>query len=247
MMSLGTAISAIDSILRGMRLTLMHRPDSSGQATWPARALSWLACHHTRRVSDQRLRELERLWRDSGKVEDEASYLRERVRVGDLTPQRLEVAAYCGHEAAKSLISANAAADLPLPSCQRSPLDFVRRLPGGREVVVFTAVLLTAQVLDEYERYHPTDTRPRRALEAASGWFECPCERHKLAAELCVSPADQAALMAFGRPGAEVAEPVARAAVCTPLNMEDATRSCAGSQVLGRRAMPSPPNLRVKG
>lgn len=54
------------------------------------------------RVSDQRLRELERKWRESGSVEDEAAYLRERVRVGDLTQERLELAAHCGHEGARS-------------------------------------------------------------------------------------------------------------------------------------------------
>ena len=44
-------------------------------------------------MSDARLRELERRWRESGSTEDEAAYLRERVRVGDLTQERLELAA----------------------------------------------------------------------------------------------------------------------------------------------------------
>lgn len=48
-------------------------------------------------VSDQRLRELERKWRESGSLMDEAAYLRERVRVGDLTQERLELAAAFGH------------------------------------------------------------------------------------------------------------------------------------------------------
>ncbi len=47
-------------------------------------------------MSDSKLRELERRWRETGSVEDEAAYLRERVRVGDLTEERLEVAAYWG-------------------------------------------------------------------------------------------------------------------------------------------------------
>jgi hypothetical protein len=36
-------------------------------------------------MSDERLRELERRWKETGSVEDEAKYLAERVRVGDLT------------------------------------------------------------------------------------------------------------------------------------------------------------------
>ena len=43
-------------------------------------------------MSDAKLRELERRWKESGAVEDEAAYLLERVRVGDLTRERLELA-----------------------------------------------------------------------------------------------------------------------------------------------------------
>ncbi|MBL4846153.1 MAG: hypothetical protein JKY65_11550 [Planctomycetes bacterium] len=52
-------------------------------------------------MSDQHLRELEATWRASGSVEDEAAYLLERVRAGELTQERLELAAYCGHKGAR--------------------------------------------------------------------------------------------------------------------------------------------------
>ena len=39
-------------------------------------------------MSDSRLQELKRAWEASGQVEDEAAYLRERVRVGDLRDRR---------------------------------------------------------------------------------------------------------------------------------------------------------------
>ena len=45
-------------------------------------------------MTDERLRELERCWRESGSVEDEAAWLRERVRVGELSEARLRLAAY---------------------------------------------------------------------------------------------------------------------------------------------------------
>jgi len=51
-------------------------------------------------VSDARLRELERRWKETGSPDDEAAYLLERVRVGDLTRERLELAAYCGRQGA---------------------------------------------------------------------------------------------------------------------------------------------------
>lgn len=48
---------------------------------------------------DDALRELERRWRASAAPEDEAAWLRARVRAGKLDPWRLELAAACGHPA----------------------------------------------------------------------------------------------------------------------------------------------------
>jgi hypothetical protein len=39
-------------------------------------------------MSDQKLRDQERRWKETGNVEDEAAYLLERVRVGDLSQER---------------------------------------------------------------------------------------------------------------------------------------------------------------
>ena len=41
-------------------------------------------------MSDGKLRELERRWRETGSVDDEAAYMRERVRAGELTQERLD-------------------------------------------------------------------------------------------------------------------------------------------------------------
>lgn len=60
-------------------------------------------------MTDSRLQELKRTWEASGSVEDEAACLRERVRVGDLTQGRLELAAYCGHEGAGVALGSQAA------------------------------------------------------------------------------------------------------------------------------------------
>src|SRR5687767_10481406 len=42
-------------------------------------------------MTDARLRELERRWRETGELDDEAALLRERVRVGILRADRLEL------------------------------------------------------------------------------------------------------------------------------------------------------------
>src|SRR5688572_8511386 len=51
-------------------------------------------------MADDRLRDLKRQYRLTGAVADEAAYLLERVRVGDLSQERLELAAVCGYPAA---------------------------------------------------------------------------------------------------------------------------------------------------
>lgn len=85
------------------RVTTLPRNYRSRQA---ARTFS-CDSHHTRllvmitRMSDVRLRELERRWRASKALVDEVEYLRERVRAGDLTQEHLVLAAYCGSTAAR--------------------------------------------------------------------------------------------------------------------------------------------------
>lgn len=51
-------------------------------------------------MSDQRLRECERRFRETGSVEDEAAWLRARVRVGSLDPERLDLLAVIDYPAA---------------------------------------------------------------------------------------------------------------------------------------------------
>lgn len=45
-------------------------------------------------MSDERLRELERRWRQSGQLSDQVAYLAERVRCGELARERLDLAAW---------------------------------------------------------------------------------------------------------------------------------------------------------
>lgn len=57
-------------------------------------------------MSDRELRDLERRWRTTGDPGDEAALLRERVRLGDLTWDRLELAATVGHDGAARVVGA---------------------------------------------------------------------------------------------------------------------------------------------
>lgn len=55
-------------------------------------------------MTDQRLREAERLARACPSLESEAALLHERLRAGTLSLERLELAAYCGHEGALAIV-----------------------------------------------------------------------------------------------------------------------------------------------
>jgi hypothetical protein len=55
-------------------------------------------------MSDERGRELERRWSETGAVEDGAACLAERARRGDLSFERLEIAASCGCQPAIAVL-----------------------------------------------------------------------------------------------------------------------------------------------
>jgi hypothetical protein len=116
-------------------------------------------------MGDALLRELERRWKASRSVEDEARLVAERVRVGDLTRARLELAAYAGH----------AAACLAAESVETaSPSSFGRWLRGlerwGSSVCVLAAVLIARSKLPAWTDCYPKDRRPEMALDAAEAW-----------------------------------------------------------------------------
>lgn len=98
------------------------------------------------RVSDERLRELERCWQETGTVEDEAAFLSERIRVGSLDQRRLELAAYCGHEASSRVWGALVPDN---PPAARSLLE------QGREVEVRASLCEARLVTSTYPWRHP--------------------------------------------------------------------------------------------
>jgi hypothetical protein len=126
-------------------------------------------------MTDERLRELERRWKESGSVEDEAAYLLERVRVGDLDQERLQLAAYCGHSAAAhatGVASDRAKRFVSWASALQLRFGFVWVVEG-------TFLALTAP-LTEWEA-ELSDDRASRMAGAISEWLQCPCEQHGLA------------------------------------------------------------------
>lgn len=133
-------------------------------------------------MTDARLRELERRWRETGAVEDEATLLRERVRAGNLVPDRLKLAAHCGHAAsALALGEVGTSADPDL-------LAWVRGLhawglePGVRVALLAARVVL--RVCRSRSGESPSELEPETVFSAVEAWIACPCEEHSHAAIL---------------------------------------------------------------
>ncbi len=94
-------------------------------------------------MSDAKLRELERAWQATGRPQDEAAYLVESIRVGRLTQDELELAAWAHHPAALHALGG------PLPG--PSPDELSRWVAGlarwGRPLCVRAALEAIHQVI----------------------------------------------------------------------------------------------------
>jgi hypothetical protein len=117
-------------------------------------------------MSDERLREAERRWRETGAVEDEARFLIEQVRLGELTTPRLRLAAYCDHDGAREALAE--AARRPGP-----PQLWIYGLEEwGPQVVARAAVAAAYSVLPLVEKEQPSMAHtPRHHLEVADAWI----------------------------------------------------------------------------
>lgn len=128
-------------------------------------------------MSDAKLRELERRWKETGALADEAAYLRALVARGELSPTRLNLAAWVGAPAAR------AAAGLPAgPGSDarglRALADGVSRVLGAlrhEEMVAFAA----ACVRPHLAALEPLVPGTAAFLHAVDVWLACPCDDHR--------------------------------------------------------------------
>ncbi len=140
-------------------------------------------------MTDDRLREAERTYRETGSVSAEARLLTERVRAGILAPERLELAAALHDAAARFVLGRAATVRTHDLGAMFEDLE-----PFGREVLVRAAVVVARRCLAvEWRRplwaQVVADTRPSiEAIEAIEAWLDCPCARHAESVET-VAPA----------------------------------------------------------
>lgn len=133
-------------------------------------------------MSDEELRALERTWRETGAVEDEARWLAARVRAGGLDRARLASLAFFGHEAARL------AAELPAPDAWDldDANEWAARLkPLGAEALLRAGHAVAAASVPEGAARPPM-------LEAIEAWLACPCAKHAKAATKAVRAREDA-------------------------------------------------------
>jgi hypothetical protein len=131
-------------------------------------------------MSDERLRELERRWKGTGSVEEEAAWLRERVRVGEVPVARVRIAASLGHAASRRGLGVEAPPEFNVDedardetSCFWTRLGAVLRQvcrEAGRDAGVRAAITCARPVLPLWLSKFPQMTEPEAALIAAEAW-----------------------------------------------------------------------------
>jgi hypothetical protein len=139
------------------------------------------------------LERLERRWNETGSVEEECAYLHERVRVGSLTHEWLDLAAYCGHTAARLAGGATPDdSDDPLldflheTSRRRVREQFLSRFRwwclGLRRwgPLVWGRAVSTALRVSVDARPELAPERPwfDHVFQALADWGRCPCPEH---------------------------------------------------------------------
>lgn len=130
-------------------------------------------------MTDERLRELERRWKETSSLDDEVAYLRERVRVGDLSQERLELAAFVGHAASQQCLNQpfhrpeiaeywRIFDQLPRFGSEaftRAALEAAHLLSGPNRIGVPPAVRRALEAAEDF-LVEPTPRRQREAVQA---------------------------------------------------------------------------------
>ncbi len=130
-------------------------------------------------MTDDRLREAERVYQETGDVSAEARLLLERVRAGLLALERLELAGTLDYEPAVLALGRQTG---PRSHSMRDVLERLERFP--REVTV-RALLAAARAVAARWVPHPPN---EAALAASEAWLACPCDDHRAALEPTLVP-----------------------------------------------------------
>lgn len=117
-------------------------------------------------MSDDRLRLIERRWRETGSPQDEAAHITERIRVGALLRSRVRAAAILGHPAAL-LVAGH-------PKRRKNSFIQALKVHGvGAQGWVRALVVIQRQICDDL-RFSPRPALIIGALQLAWRWAYVP-------------------------------------------------------------------------
>jgi hypothetical protein len=131
-------------------------------------------------MGDDRLRDLERRAKQL-QPGARAALLTERLRTGELTRERLELAAYAGDADARAIGFG--------PSAAAAPADWFRGFYRWGKATRVRAGLAACASIDVEPRLADlgngrrmgAPNTARASLAAVQAWLECPCDRHETA------------------------------------------------------------------
>ena len=178
-------------------------------------------------MTDSRLQQLRRAWESSGSPEDEAAYLTERRRAGELTDARLRAAADFGSQAAGLALGRRGGVS--------SLCDALIALTPRERIAI--ACDCAERTLHLWVHEHPEDARPRALLNSARAWVAGEANEDRLHAQAeevwtcCVQPhevdpATRVARLAYWTGNAILSDSEAQAETCAEV-LEQAARALA--------------------
>lgn len=127
-------------------------------------------------MTDQKLRELERRWKETRSVKDEAAYLREQVQARRLTIERLRVAAECGHPAAAVAIDRS-----PITPTDGREEAWLVTLDESRQYMTLICVATQAVASCVALMARQDVDQLRELVDAATAWILSPTEERATA------------------------------------------------------------------
>lgn len=179
-------------------------------------------------MSDERLRELERKWKESGSVEDEAAYLVERLRVGGLSQEALDLTVFMNHPASRIAVG-NPILTAPRG---RSPLEWGEMVVNaGKETVIRVMIAAIRQTIPVWKELpdNPFLDVPEQALSAVEKWLICRqisgeyCDAHSAEVGRFTAVVEPPVAMATGR---SIDENIAARAQNVVLNVQELIECC---------------------
>jgi len=187
-------------------------------------------------MSDERLRELERRWQETGALADQAAFLKERVRSGGLEPERVRLAAFLGSELAKAALGAE-----PEPPGVEGDVDLQAWVEAIAAYGQPALARLAVAAADHSARMVSSSGIPPRAVQAAEEQILCPCDAHAEEARRRADPAWEPPDHPMRMPGdlALAARSAARTAASSLPEARDAARLAARE---ARRALDRVPD-----